>query len=340
MKVGIFARCDDTGLGIQSREFFNHVKCKALVIDSTNFKNLPQHFEWYPRQTVFKPERTLMIPENVIMDFVMGLDVLVTFETPYDYKVFDICRKYEVKTILQPNYEFLEYPSDKPLPDLFAAPSTWHFDNIPNPKVLLPVPVNTSLFTFEPKFKTFVHVVGKPAVFDRNGTDLFLASLKYVKKPISVIVHSTHRLTIPQIPPYVNFYVDSRPKPNYWENFTGGVLVMPRKYGGLSLTVNEALGAEMPVIMSNISPNKDWLPPEWLVNVRQKGSFMCKQKIDIWETDPQLLAYKIEEFCDERFYLTAVEKAMELKQQLSWDNLLPLYKKTFKNLTGILPSDR
>lgn len=328
MRIGAICRMDNSGLGIQSREFFNHIPCKALVIDSTNFKGagVIQHPEWYPGQTFLKIDRTLKIPPSIISEFIKDIDTLITFETPYDYEIFNACRRRRVRTILQPNYEFLEYPSNHPLPDLFAAPSMWNYSNIPDPKVFLPVPVNTKLFSFERKPHTFIHVVGKPAVFDRNGTQCFLNCLRYVKTPINVIVNTTTRIKIDRIPSYVCFSVDDRHTENYWDNYTGGVLVMPRKYGGLCLPFNEAIAAEMPIITTDISPNNQWLPQEWLVPARNSGSFMCKHNIDYYDVDLMRLAKKIDEFFDPTFYNEAVEKAKELKSKISWEALLPLYK--------------
>lgn len=326
MRVGAICRMDQTGLGIQSKEFFDHIPCKALVINSANFKGgITQYPHWYPNQTFVTPEKGLKINHEIIREFIKDIDVLITFETAYDYSIFDICRRNKVRTILQLNFEFLEYPSALPPPDLFAAPSLWRFTEIPEPKMFLPVPVDINKFTFERKPMTFIHVAGKPAAHDRNGTIPFLNCLRYVKNAINVVLYSPQPIAIPRIPSYINFIKDNNHKEDYYENFKGGVLVMPRKYGGLSLSVNEAIAAEMPVIMTDISPNNTWLPHEWLVFSQPAGSFQCKQNIEINEVDLHRLAEKIDQFCDDKFYNVAVEKAMNLKSQISWQALLPTY---------------
>src|SRR5581483_7515404 len=63
----------------------------------------------------------------------------------------------------------------------------------------------------------------------------------------------------------------------------GSVLVLPRKYGGNCLPMNEALSAGMPVIMSNISPQADFLPDKWLVDAKESDiEFVPRVKIPVF----------------------------------------------------------
>lgn len=326
MRVGIIARCDKTGLGIQSKEFFDHIRCKALVIDISAINNtIPQRPNWYPNQTIYRIQQMGSIPKEVIADFISDIDVLMTFENPYDYWIYDICRAKGIKTILQLNYEFLEYPSALPRPDLFLSPSMWHYDDIPEPKMFLPVPVNTKLFSANRKPKTFVHIEGRKAAHDRNGTQTFLNSLQYVKNEITVILKSQNQISIPALPSNIHLQYDFNNRENYWENYTGGVMVMPRKYGGLSLIMNESMAAGMPIITTDISPNSNWLPRSWLVPASKTGEFRCKRQIEIFEADAVKLAAKIDEFCDESTYDAAVLKASQLAGKISWEKLTHIY---------------
>lgn len=342
MKIGLIARCDSTGLGIQSKEFFDHIPCKALVIDFSNMAHgshreiLEPNPDWYQGHEVFKWGNTHKligdIPRDVIERFVDGLDILFTMETPYDFNLFDVCRMRGVKTVLQFNYEFLDYPSRLPMPDLLAAPSGWNIDKVPEPKKFLPVPVNTKNFSTKRLEKTFVHIVGRPAAHDRNGTMTFLNALKFVKNDITVHLKGQNPVHVPPLPSNVNIITDFGNKKNYYDNYIGGVLVMPRKYGGLCLVMNEAIASGMPVITNNIAPNHFWLPDEWLVDAMQVGSFQSKKRIDIFEANGIALSSKIDEFCDSGFYNNAVDQAEKIRDNISWDTLLPLYYKTFNDL--------
>lgn len=348
MRIGILARCDTQGLGIQSKEFFDHIPCKALVIDVSKINaTQKQNHDWYPNQQVYYLQNKYAtwnnakhrvglepIPESVIEEFIKDIDLLITFETPYDYNIFSMCYKRGIKTILQLNYEFLEYPSNLPQPDLFAAPSMWHYNEIPSPKVFLPVPVNTSKFSQKHKSRYFTHIVGKAAIHDRNGTQIFLSSLQYVKEDIVASLRSQKLINKGEVPHNVSLTYDCRNKENYYDNYSGGVLVLPRKYGGLSLIINESLASGMPVIAPDISPNNLWLPKEWLVPATKGISFKCKKTVEIYETKPEDIAAKIEEFCDSVFYNTAVEKAIELSKTISWETMLPKYYQTFNDLVN------
>lgn len=339
MRIGLIARCDDTGLGIQSKEFFDHIPCKALLIDSSKLASqsiLTPKPHNFPGQQMFQLRpgfgMTGGIPRAVIDEFLNDVDLVFAMETPYDYNIFSICRDRGIKTVLQLNYEFLDYPSTLPMPDLFAAPSMWFYDNIHGNKRYLPVPVNTKVFKPQRKHKVFVHNVGRPAIHDRNGSMTFMNALKWVKNEITVVLNGQYRIPVTLGNKNVNFVTDWSNKQNYYDNYTGGVLVMPRKYGGLCLPFNEAIGAEMPIITTDISPNNTWLPSEWLVQSNQAGILRSKKIVPYFDADPIKLAEKIDEFCDESFYNAAVEKAIELKNKISWETLLPEYMKTFEEL--------
>lgn len=341
MRVGLIARADNTGLGIQSKEFFDHIpNCKALVIDISgiNLSNVVRPFpERFPNQHFYKLESPFKrpdfsLPVDVINNFLTDIDILFAMETPYDYNIFHKARKRGIKSILQLNYELFSYPSDiHPKPDLFAAPSMWNFEKIPGPKTFLPVPVNLTRFTRQDRPKHFIHIAGKLAMADRNGTSILQNALKYIRKRITLNVHAQESIAFRR--PFnseIIVNVNSTNRANYWDNYHGGILIMPRRYGGLCLPVNEALAAGMPVIMPDCSPNNLWLPKEWLVDCRSSGFIKCKQQVECFDVHPQALAEKIDQFCDPDFYQEAVNKAIDLGKSISWQYLLPTYQNIFE----------
>jgi len=347
MRIGAICRMDDTGLGNQAKAFFDNIPyldvitCKALVIDVSPISQAKQNLDWFPNQMVYRLGKLGqgVIPEGLILEFIKDIDVLVSFETFYDYNIIDICRANGVKTVLQLNYEFLEYPSSLPYPDLFAAPSLWHYKDIPEPKCYLPVPVDVSKFNAVRKYNTFVHNVGKTAVYNRNGTDTLMKCLKYVKSDITLTINSQQRIDFVQmaggtIPHNVKVIVNHENKPNYWDNYRGGVLVMPRKYGGLSLCYNEAMAACMPIITTDIEPNNLWLPKEWLVPATKKITFKCKQDIDVYEADEKELARKIDDFCVKEYYDSQFENTRLNRWELSWESWRTEYYKMFQKLVN------
>jgi len=335
MRIGGIFRCDNTGLGIQSMEFFNHIPCKPFVIDCSALGKSPVLTPYphrYNNAPVFKMQKGQSIPEERIQDFLKDIDVLFAMETPYNYRFFEVARKKRIKTILQFNYEFLEYPSNLPMPDLLASPSHWNYEEVPRPKMFLPVPVNTHKFKPNRQERVFIHIAGRPAVHDRNGTQVLLNAVKYIQSECKIIIRTPERLAFSRHVRNVKLEIDRTERVNYQDAYTGGVLIMPRKYGGLCLPINEALAAEMPVIAPDISPNNLWLPKEWLTPASWSQKLNARKVVDVYEPDARALAAKIDQFCDPVFYDQAILKAHELKNTISWETLLPLYHQTFEKL--------
>lgn len=348
MRVGLIARADDTGLGVQTWEFYRHMKpAKTLVVDISNLNHNEQHPERYPEDAVFV--KGFPTPTD-FKNFLQGLDVVFTCEIPYGYNLFTMADFMGVKTVLQYNYEFLDYLQhpELPKPTLFAAPTVWHYDDVPyENKYVLPVPIATDrLQHFATRHKDkkvathFIHSVGKPAVHDRNGTPDLLSALQFVQSTITVTLkcqdanYVQELLKSYKIPANVTINVQSGAPANYWDNYAeGDVLIMPRRYGGLCLPVNEALGAGMPVIMPAIDPNDSWLNFDWLVPAKKYGEFMTRTVIGLYATEHVPLARKIDQFAtDEAFYAKAKNMALNYAKELSWDNLKPEYDRVFKEI--------
>jgi glycosyltransferase involved in cell wall biosynthesis len=340
--LGLIARADRSGLGVQSLEFFRAMKPdRVLVINVGHMADSGEHcnkvtdLSWYPGAMIcngWQPNRLQL------QAFLAGLDSVFSCETFYSDELPHMARSMGVKTVLQPNFEFLRPWA---APDLWAAPSLWRFSEIPERKIHLPVPIATDRFTareFPATAGNFLHVVGRPAVHDRNGTTDLLEALQYVTAEITLTLRCQNSVYINElvsqhvIPGNVNVRIAPSAVQNYWELYdTGDVLVMPRRYGGLSLPVNEALGAGMPVIMTDASPNNTWLPSDWLVPARKINEFHAMTRVDVYQADPIALAAKIDAFATNAdLYGTAKTQAAQLAKQYSWQEMKPLYDEALK----------
>jgi hypothetical protein len=58
--------------------------------------------------------------------------------------------------------------------------------------------------------------------------------------------------------------------------------------------MTEALCAGMPVIMTDISPNNQILPPHWVVKANPTGRFMTRTWIDMYTVDHQALGMRLD----------------------------------------------
>lgn len=335
MTIGLIARADARGLGIQTKAFHDHMRpAKTIVIDCPSAQPLPIRRDWYPDATWIHGLPTAADWRK----WLDGLTAVYTAETGYGHTLWDEADRAGVRTVLHANYEFLN-TTDRPT--MWAAPSTWHLDQWPAGTVHLPVPIETSRFTSAPLQRAatrFLHIVGRPAIHDRAGTDDLLIALRHVTQPITVTLRCQDPKftpTVRRIPDHVTVNIEAGDTPNYWDNYRDQhVLIAPRRYGGLSLPTNEALAAGMPVIMPAIAPNTDWLPCEWLVPAQPAGSFRAKQHIDYYRVDPLDLAAKIDEMATGTltgprgpapFSLQQVT-ARNMAADLSWDRLSSRYR--------------
>lgn len=333
MRLGLIARADSRGLGNQTRAYHDNLHpVKTMVVDCPSMKPLPIRKDWYPSSTWING---LPTPRDW-QRWLQGVDVVLSAETFYGPHLPHIARQMGVKTVLACNYEFLD-PHDQPT--LWATPSRWHWSQIPDPKVFLPVPIETERFAPQPADKAvnFLHLIGRPAVHDRAGTADFLRALQYVHSDITVTitcqepgyVRSLMLSNGIRLPDNIDLHVREGDRADYWDLYTDQhVLVSPRRFGGLSLPHQEACAAGLPVIATHCSPNSDWLPHEWLVSASKVGEFHVKQRIDLYSADHLALAEKISRFANYPvFYREASEQALGIAKRLSWDELKGLYEK-------------
>jgi glycosyltransferase involved in cell wall biosynthesis len=273
-----------------------------------------------------------------------GLTHILTCETPYNFALFAEAERRGVKTFLQSNYEFCDYltGSERPLPTKFLAPSSWKLDvmqrRFGDRVVLLPPP------TFPRDFaqarianhgwsgrRRFLHIVGKPAQGDRNGTMLLMYAMQRSRADFELVLKSQEPLQ-PLIKDKRITWDSSAPD-DQWRLYAGfDALIMPRRYGGLCLPCNEGLISGLPVIMSNTSPNDAILPAEWLVPGAFNGGFTSRVPIPYFNVNIVALARKLDEWATMPDEVLDQHKAraIELSQQWDPEVLRPQYQAVFK----------
>jgi len=333
IKIGLIARADKTGLGVQSWELYRHISFdKVLIVDLEELNSYPSDYSLYLTKNC---EICKGIPtDDQINRFLSDLKAVFTIETPYNYYLYQEAKKRGIKTILQANYEFFDYLSDEnlPPPDIVAVPTFWHFNKmkevckkIKSQLIYLPVPIAVERFKFKKrnKIEKILHIAGTQAINDRNGTNLLLESLKDIKIPVII-------KTIKPLTKVINsnkVIIDDVPKKYYWENYSeGDLFVLPRRYGGLCLPLNEALASGMVPLMLDISPVNRILPKECLVPAYKMFKFRVRDEITCYSADPKLISYYVKNLIE--FDLSVINSW--IKNYLfenSWQKLKPLYLK-------------
>lgn len=324
MRLTLLVRADDTGLGYQTRAYYKHLNPhKTVIIDISNLNGNIQHYDWYKDVSLIRGIPT----DEQVRSILMDTDVLLTAETPYNLNLYKIAREMGVKTACVENPEFydhIKYPQYE-MPDLIILPSVWmqreitaHATSRMTKVVQLHHPVDREDITF--KLRTthkFLHIAGKPAANDRNGTFDFLYAV-----PDGVVAIQDDNIANRIKRRYRHARVLQNINDRNWMYQTGDVLVLPRKYGGNCLPLNEALASGMPVIMPDISPNNHILPKEWLVPARVTDYFTPRTKVDIYSVDPDALRLKIEWFRGQDMEKLS-RQASDIADTISWETLKP-----------------
>lgn len=318
---------------------------KTLVVDFTEVNKLmgketDLHLDRFPGARVSDG-----YPEQADMDWLLdGVDIILTAETPYNHALFKLARERGVKTVLHYNFEFLgNLQDDLPFPDLLLAPSMWRADEV---KELaekngarwdyLPLGVNREELPFRlrTKLETITHVVGIPAHNDRNGTQTLIDCLKYITKPVKVKFYS--QSTLPQIsaPRHVEIEVNEGGIEDYRQLYSDGdVLVFPRKYGGQSLVLQEAMSSGMGILMPDCEPQNQFLHQDSLLPSFSGTSIRAKAIIDIHEVKPHVLAARVDDLIMNPSKVeTLSRRSDEIACDLDWRNLAPKYLELFEKL--------
>lgn len=349
MRIGLIARADNAGLGAQTWEFYRHMQpSKTVVVDMSRETRMP----WYPDRYTGSPVVSLhgwLSNEDLIAEFLQDLDVVYTAETPYNWAVFRIARRMGVKTVLHANYEFLDYAVEDNLPpcDELWMSSLWNYDRVPYQSWdipgcrYVPTPVDRQRCQLrrppeDERASVFLHICGQETILDRNGTEAVLGAIPRVQsRDVQFLFWS---------PRHIHNYVEHQawhdPRVKFWHHNVedywrlydqGDVLLLPRRYGGQSLQMQEALSSGFPVISTDVDPQTWFLPEDWRISCRHQQQFRAKTYVECYQPSVQELAEKIDWFAT-RPLLPESEKADKIAESLSWDLWSEKYREIMKEL--------
>lgn len=345
MKLGIIARSDNTGLGNQTKELVNMLNPnKIMLIDSHSFNKNKQHPEWYDK---YNYQHIRGFPnKSDIEQFIKGLDVVLSCETFYSNSFVDIAKKNNVKTVLQYNYEFLDYLRNPSLdlPDCLISPSYWGLEEVlglfmhKTKVVHIPPPIEPSIFAkvkaynLSKEHNRILHIGGKAAHMDRNGTNSIIEMLKYSKADYEIVIKSQSDLDINTKDSRLS--IDVSNIENREDLYLGyDAMILPRRYAGLCLPMNEALMSALPVFMTNISPNNNVLPKEWLASAEKINRFKARVDVDVYDVDPEKLAKLIDNYMNSKNKIAEKQKAFSIAYDIfSTDVLKDKYINLFNSL--------
>lgn len=304
--LGMIVRSENVGVGVQTFEMYRHLEPdRVLVVDMRNVSKRSGHhyFERYPDAWRVVPMEEL--DGRTWVDFVRGLDAVYTAETPYEYGLYVAAQDARCRTVTHVNPEFHRHTRepDLPRPDVVVLPTIWREGKVPH-HVVLPTPVDRERVPFEQRreARTFLHVAGQRATGDRNGTQLVLQTARHVTAPVEFVIRSQARLSANSMRArgrHTRIVAEVENLPDYPEVTAGAdVLVLPRRYAGQCLQINEALSRGMPVVCLDRSPENTW-PGTWPVECyRQRRMRSQAGVLDVVGAIPRNIAAAIDELAE------------------------------------------
>jgi hypothetical protein len=331
MRVGVIARTNSRGLDVQTTEAARNLNASVLIVDVRNHSNqqFPTDITRFPGAPVVECMPGWKLDPAIVKPWLDTVDVVYTAETFYDPNFTRWARAKHVVTVVHANPEFVAPGGGWAIGDPSArwSPTCWRNEFMPQPTDVVPFPVAMDRFApVEPHDGQcrWLHVGGKQAMADRNGTESLLEALRHLKEPCTVTVctqeSAVGRFTVPS---HVTVNV-VKSVPNYWDLYPGhDALVMPRRYGGLCLPTQEAMAAGMAVLMPDISPNpQSWPVATFPARLDQEARMPAGQ-VPVASIDPVVLAAAMDRFADpkERYGYQARSQVWAVSH--SWNMLRP-----------------
>lgn len=267
MRIGTVCYATSRGLGHLAKSFIDHgVVTDIFVIEHSG---VPTNWDWYPNAPHTPIKR---MDRSLLRDFASKMDAMLFFETPFDWSILGYCREKGIKTFLMTMYECT--PKHRPHePDVFICPSLLDIQYFPERSVFLPIPVDTQKtpWKLRERAETFIHNGGYLGLRGREGTTLLIDAMDHVKSPIRLILRVQENVKgIHLYNAQTNPKIDYRPETiPYGELYaTGDVAVMPQKFNGCSLPIQEAYASGLLVMTTNRFPMNWWLPTEPMIPIR------------------------------------------------------------------------
>lgn len=269
MRIGTVCYATDQGLGILAKDWYDH----NIITDVMIFRHgsRPTHTEWYPPDTRVLVDRPFSGP--VIDQFVRQLDVMLFFETPFDWDFPVYCRERGVKIVMVPMYEwFPDSQKHKEMFDKFICPSALderYFQGSP----VIPPPVDVSSWQLRRFARKFLHNAGNVGHRRHKGTEELLLAVPMLDDHVDLTIRCQDEREFKKIlrehPTLdlsrIHLEIGNHDHAALFDGFD--VYVAPEKFNGLSLPLQEAASHGLAVMASDRYPANTWLPRRCLIPV-------------------------------------------------------------------------
>lgn len=328
MRWGLIARSEtDRGLGIQTYAMYENLqpdKTLLVLVPKSGFSSHPELYPDAAQVTLTSAHGIGILDEETVRDWWKDLDVVISVETLYDWRLVEWAKADGVRTIVHGNPEF--WMATNPQPDVWWWPTAWRLQHLPTGPIV-PVPVDdnaefTAAHPDSPGNLRVLHIAGNGAMADRNGTNICLDAMRRVPTGVQLDIHA-------QVNVAKSYHMRIRtlkPVANRWEMFRGQhVLLIPRRYGGLCLPVNEAMASGLMVMMSDCSPNTQW-PISPLASDPSRVVSMQTGPVETHDVLANVVANHLKHFAQNRSGVHAYQsRSREWTERNRWSVLKETY---------------
>lgn len=316
MRLGVIARADHRGLGNQSWEVIRHLDPERVLVvrvPGSEAQGFAPDLDRYPNATVVTvDESNWTLPQAEVRDWLSGLNVVYSPETLYDWRLAGWAKDAGCGTVVHANPEFFtHWKTGAPEPSQLWAPTDWRLEHLPPETLVVPMPAPTDRFPVKATGDSVLHIGGRSATGDRNGTDLVLEAARLTSRHITVASQSgVRRARGVTVVPHTE---------QWWDLYAGhGILLLPRRYGGLCLPILEACAAGMVPIATDVTPNRAW-PIVPLPTHRGANIPLPAGTIQSYDTTPEAIVEALDNLDVDK----ARDNVNAWVEENSWEALAP-----------------
>lgn len=341
MRVGSICYATSQGLGHLALSFYQAGVFDRVLIYEHPHKDRATHTEWYKPEHVkgvisSKPFRG---PE--VDSFLNDVDVVLFFETPFDWEILRVCKERGVKTVLIPMYEW--FPLRPPYQfDLFINPSLLDQQYFPQ-GIHIPIPVEEDIqWVGRNKAVRFLHNAGHIGSRNHKGTLELLSAMKYVQSNLHLTVRCQNaaglKRLISAVPEVsrdhrITFVSHEIPRQELF-HWSYDVYIAPEKYNGISLPLQEAFASGMAVMTTDRFPMNTWLPKEILIP--RSGTQTVQAAKGHLEIEESVVSPEVIARCMDGLYgKSIVEQSVagaHYRIAHSWQVLKPIYMSALESV--------
>jgi hypothetical protein len=322
MRVGTVCYATDQGLGMLAKDFYEAgIITDVLIWKHPSYLNHP---EWYPPGTPVLNSRPFR--GSAVNEFLKNVDVVLFFETPFDWDFLRVCRERNVRTAIMPMYEwYLRNPPEKP--DKFLCPSLLDVNYFPG-SPFLTVPADSSTWRLRTRAQRFLHNAGHIGHRNHKGTEELIKAIPLLRPEIKLTIRCQsdriHSLLKGRDFSNVEIFTGDCPRKDLFKDYD--VYVAPEKFNGLSLPLQEAYASGMMVMGSDRFPMNTWLPEAALIPVSSyhRANIGGHNFFDEAEVNPAVIAGHMNEWYD-RDISTFSLYGKKWAEEHSWEVMKPKF---------------